>query len=87
MTLDQRAKEAVLRGLEYYKRTQNTDRQSADCGRYPYIVDCKNSTIQTWTTNWIGGVTVAMMLNGYKAFQDERYLESARIGASYLRSL
>ena len=87
MTLDQRAKEAVLRGLEYYKRTQNTDRQSADCGRYPYIVDCKNSTVQTWTTNWIGGVTVAMMLNGYKAFQEERYLESARIGASYLRSL
>ncbi len=86
-SLQTRCLSAARRGLDYLVRNQITDKGSADCGRLPFIVDCPEKRITSYTTNWITGICVEALLSGYKAFNDERYLNSAALAVDYLRSL
>ncbi len=85
--LKEKALTAAKLGLEYFVREQLQKPESADCGRFPFIADCRNNVIQTWTTNWTTGVVVSLLLSAHRAFGDQRYLEAAGRGVSYLRSL
>ncbi len=85
--LKAKAREAALRGLDFYVRNQILDRDSADFGRFPYIYDCNENKVITRTTNWTTGVVVSSLLAGYNATGKKAYLDTAANGVSYLKSL
>ena len=85
--LDKLAEEAIRRGLDFFVRNQIRDELSADHGRFPYAYDCETNQPITLTTNWTTGVVVSTLLAGYKFTGDERYLEAAGAGCSYIKSL
>lgn len=82
-----RCREAARRGLDFLVRHQVRDMGSAEHGRFAFIYRCASGKIDSYTTNWTTGVAVEAMLLGYQVFNDERYLEAARRGVSYIRSL
>jgi hypothetical protein len=81
------ARNAALRGLDFYVRNQLTNKDSANFGRFPYIYDCTENKIITRTTNWTTGVIVSALLAGYKLAGKEEYLTAAKNGVSYIKSL
>lgn len=82
-----RCREAARRGLNFLVRHQMTDFGSAEHGRFAFIYRFASGKIDSYTTNWTTGVAVEAMLLGYQVFRDERYLEAARRGVGYIRSL
>lgn len=85
--LKQRALDAALAGLDYFVRNQLTDLHSADCGRYPFIADCRTGRAESWTTSWLTGIIASVMLNGHAASPRRGYLESAARAIEYVKSL
>lgn len=83
----EQCRDAARRGLDFLVRHQITDRGSGDHGRFAYIFRRSAGRVESYTTNWVTGVAVEAMLLGYQIFHDSRYLDAARRGVSYIRSL
>ncbi len=85
--LKKQSLEAALAGIDYLVRTQNRDRSSADCGRYPYIADCRTDGAESWTTNWLTGIIASVMLNAEAAAPGRGCADSAARAIGYVKSL
>jgi len=79
--------DGAARGLDFIVRHQVTDQRSADHGRFAYIYDCESNAKVRLTTNWTTGVCVEVLLVGSRFTKSQIYLESARGGISYIKSL
>ncbi|NLF31165.1 MAG: hypothetical protein GX591_09800 [Planctomycetes bacterium] len=82
-----RAKEAAIAGLNFLVRTQNRDDMSADFGRFPFIFDCAAGVTTCGTTSWTTGTCVDALLAGYRFTGNADYLDAARRGVAYIKSL
>lgn len=82
-----RALEAARSGLDFMVRHQETSMVNANHGRFAFVYRCNEDKIDLQTTNWITGILVDSLLLGHQVFGDKSYLEAARRGVSYLRSL
>ena len=79
--------DGALRGLDFIVRHQVRDTRSADHGRFAFIYDCETDRTVRLTTNWTTGVCVEALLVGLRFTKSQTYLESARRGISYIKSL
>lgn len=87
---------AALLGLDYMIRNQikpdpRNDSllvfDSADLGRYPLLYDLKADKVSLLSCNWVTGVILEAMLAGYNVTGNEKYIESARLGVDFIKSL
>ncbi len=85
--LRSRALKAARMGLDFYAQHQIADTAVADHGRFPFVFDYGDGRTVSLTTNWITAVLVEAMICGHGRFGDERYLDAAQRGVSYLKSL
>jgi len=82
-----RSLEAALAGLDWMVRTQCDDQTDANRGRFPESYQCRESRINTYTTNWTNGVAVDALLAGYLHTQCAQYLDAAKLAVDYIKSL
>ncbi len=79
--------ETAKRGLDFFVNKQIVNSDSADCGRFPYVYNCKKGQIEALSPNWTTSILIEALLVGYNYFKEPKYLESAGKAVNYLKSL
>ncbi len=78
--------ESVIKAGEWFVKTQNKDCNSANFGRFIYARNLE-SGFETPSTGWQTAFGVFAMLSLHKLTGDDKYLESATNGMSYIKTL
>lgn len=86
--MDGKQLEQVARaGLDFLVATQCVDEKSADCGRFPWYYDSIQCKCIEMSHNWVTGVVVEALLAGSRFFAEQKYLEAAKRGIGYIKTL
>jgi len=83
---NERFLEAAIRVADWCVTNQVTRRDSGDRGRFVRWLRVADGASRL-STNWTTGTTLIGLLAAHERTNDEKYLESARLAAGYLKSL
>jgi len=78
--------EAAIRAGDWLVRTQQKQYDDANLGRFFYAVDLETGYTEL-STGWQTGFAVISLLSLHKFTGDEKYLEAARLGIEYIKTL
>lgn len=79
--------DGAVRVADWMVNNQVTNGYDANHGRFPFTVNSREMKIESYSSNWMTGVSVMGMLMMYHRTGDVKYLEAAKRGGEYIKTL